>query len=792
MPQAATASLVEGATSHEAYLTAFNPLVSARTPIIPNLEGGAATRGWCLPNYWNDGQETPVFTTENDLEFRVFRMVDGTSAFNGYDQVVIRNTNSSGQIEDVTIIIGANPEVPIDGEGGTAGVLAGGQTWTTCVPAGAYISVPNASGTGPGDGPVALFSASPTTGSRNLAVQFFDQSLPGASPIHTWEWIFGDGGTSSEQNPVHTYTVSGVYNVTLSVTSDIGMNILTKTGYITVTDPVGPTAAFSGGPASILVGETVFFGDASLPGSEPITAWAWTFGDGATSNVQSPTHVYAAPGSYQVSLTVTTSVGSDTETIPGFVVVSEPPAPVPPAADFTAWPTSILIGQTVQFADMSMPGSSPITDWAWDFGDGQGGVGQAPTHVYNSPGVYDVALTVSSDSGSNLLVKPGYVHVTAPGAPSANFMGVPNVGSRPLTVTFTDLSTPGDEPITSWLWEFGDGNTSTAPSPVYTYMNTGVYTVSLTVTSAAGADERVRDNYVTVKAPLGPTAAFSALPTGGLKPLTVQFVDLSLPGDRPITTWQWNFGDGGISAEPSPVHVYNNAGSYTVQLSVTTEAGTDNEIVVNCINVTTPGGPTAGFTGYPASGSAPLTVQFASQSQAGDAPIASWAWDFGDGTTSNEQAPRHTYENTGNYNVKLTVTANDGSTDDEIKPNFVVASKPDTLTANFVASVVTGPAPLDVQFADLSVSGSQSITSWAWDFGDGATSEEQHPRHTYEEQGTYTVNLTVTTALASNTMEKAAYIVVEGMMPAAGVFGLLALALASAAAGARALQRKKK
>ncbi|HOH28245.1 MAG TPA: PKD domain-containing protein, partial [Candidatus Hydrogenedentes bacterium] len=701
-------------------------------------------------------------------------------------------TNSSSQFDDVTIIVGANPAVLIDGETGVPGLLASGETWTTCVPAGAYISVPGASGTGPGDGPVALFSASPTSGSYNLAVAFFDQSLPGAQPIHTWEWSFGDGDTSAEQNPVHSYTAAGVYHVSLSVTSDIGTNILTKTNYITVTEPIGPTANFSGGPTDILTGGTVFFGDASQPGTALITNWAWTFGDGETSTLKSPSHVYAAPGVYEVSLTVTTSVGSDTKTVPGFVVVSEPPAPVPPVADFTAWPTSITIGETVQFADMSLPGSTPITGWTWDFGDGEGGIGQAPVHVFNSAGLYDVALTVTSDSGSNLVVKSGYIHVIEPGGPTANFMGVPTVGTRPLMVSFTDLSLPGDEPITSWQLDFGDGGVSTEPNPVYTYANTGVYSVTLIVTTLAGADQRIRNNYVTVTAPKGPTAEFSAVPTGGMKPLTVQFVDLSAPGDRPITGWAWNFGDGGASTEPSPTHVYNSAGAYTVQLTVTTEVGSDDKVVMNFINVTAPGGPTADFTGYPASGDAPLTVQFASQSQAGDTPITSWSWTFGDGAVSAEQAPVHTYANAGNYTVRLTVTASDSSSDEEIKTNFVVANTPDALTANFVASATTGPAPLTVQFADLSATGSLPITSWAWDFGDGNTSEQQHPQHTYEIEGAYTVKLTVTTAVETDTMEKAAYITVTGAMPAAGMFGLLALAIASAAVGTRALRTKKK
>ena len=118
---------------------------------------------------------------------------------------------------------------------------------------------------------MAQFLATPTAGARPLVVQFVDQSLPGTGTITSWLWHFGDGETSTDQNPSHTYTASGVYTVSLTVQTDYGMSIETKADYILVTDPVGPTALFSGGPTSVLVGDTVYFGDLSLPGSMPLS-----------------------------------------------------------------------------------------------------------------------------------------------------------------------------------------------------------------------------------------------------------------------------------------------------------------------------------------------------------------------------------------------------------------------------------------------------------------------------------------------------------------------------------------
>jgi len=114
----------------------------------------------------------------------------------------------------------------------------------------------------------------------------------------------------------------------------------------------------------------------------------------------------------------------------------------------------------------------------------------------------------------------------------------------------------------------------------------GDLTVSLTVTSAIGSVTETKTEYLTVSAPpSGPTAAFSADPTSGAAPLTVQFTDESAPGDADITAWQWEFGDGADSADRQPVHVYTEPGAYTVTLKVTTELGTGSRAKGRYIHV---------------------------------------------------------------------------------------------------------------------------------------------------------------------------------------------------------------
>jgi len=170
---------------------------------------------------------------------------------------------------------------------------------------------------------------------------------------------------------------------------------------------------------------------------------------------------------------------------------------------------------------------------------------------------------------------------------------------------------------------------------------------------------------------VAPTADFSGTPTSGNAPLTVQFTDLSTAGSSPITDWLWVFGDGSTSTSQNPSHTFTSNGDYTVELSVTTLVGIDNEVATNYINVTSnPIGPTADFSGTPTSGNAPLTVQFTDLSTAGSSPITDWLWVFGDGSTSTSQNPSHIYTTGGVYSVALNVTTSIGS-DSEAKPNYI-------------------------------------------------------------------------------------------------------------------------
>jgi PKD repeat protein len=728
----------------------------------------------------------------------------------------------------------------------------------------------------------AAFSGTPTSGGVPLAVAFTDLSQ--GEPT-SWSWSFGDGSTSTLENPVHTYTSPGSYTVSLTVGDASGnFKTATVTNYVTV-EPLA--AGFTATPTSGAAPLAVAFTDTST--GEP-TAWSWNFGDGTTSTERNPSKTYSTAGSYTVSLTVTgkDGVATNTTTRTGYINA------LPLTADFTASPTSGPAPFSTNFTDTSI--GSP-TGWSWTFGDGATSTERNPSHTYAAPGKYTVTLTVTDGSGgTSTKTRTDYVEALPL---SADFSATPTFGAVPLLVNFADTSIGT---ATTWSWNFGDGGTSTEKNPSHTYTAAGTYTVTLTVTDALGATStktrtdlitvspdavfavaadayvssndptrnfgiagslRVRDgsmtapHYVsylkfdvtglgaqvsaatlrlwvsdsgddggavylvdngwtergltwsnapavtgTALAALGPvtagtpveyalpksvfaagngtysfaikssnsfagaawyssregvtaaqlllrvtslplSASIGATPTRGGAPLTVNFSDLS---EGVPTSWAWDFGDGTTSTEQNPTHVYTAVGNYTASLTVSDAGG---NVSTKTIGITVE--PlVADFVATPTSGSAPLATSFSDMSTGSP---TSWAWDFGDGTTSTEQNPAHTYTNPGSYTVTLTVTGAGGGTNTKTRTAYVTAL---ALTADFQASPTFGTAPLVVTFTDNSVG---TPTSWAWDFGDGTTSTAQSPTHTYSLAGSYSVSLTVTNAVgATSTKTRAAYI----------------------------------
>ncbi len=554
-----------------------------------------------------------------------------------------------------------------------------------------------------------------------------------------------------------------ISNVHMDADGGDAINSSTNNGQLIVQSltPAPPVANFTGTPRSGNAPLLVQFTDTST-GSP--TSWAWDFNnDGVIDNTsRNPMYTYLSPGTYSVNLTVTNAGGSDSELKMNYISVQSPP-PAPPVANFTGTPRSGNAPLSVQFIDTST--GSP-TSWAWDFNnDGViDNTSRNPMYTYLSPRTYSVNLTVTNAGGSDSELKTNYVsvHSPPPAPPVANFTGTPRSGNAPLSVQFTDTSTGSP---TSWAWDFNNDGVidNTSRNPIYTYLSPGTYSVNLTVTNAGGSDNELKMNYVSVHSPppAPPVANFTGTPRLGNAPLSVQFIDTSTGSP---TSWAWDFNNDGVidNTSRNPIYTYPSPGTYSVNLTVTNEGGSDSELKTNYITVQAPppAPPVANFSGTPRSGNAPLSVQFTDTSSGSP---TSWAWDFNnDGVIDNtSRNPMYTYPNPGTYSVNLTVT-NAGGSDSELKTNYITVLTPPPAppVANFTGTPRSGNAPLSVQFTDTS---SGSPTSWAWDFNNDGVIDNtsRNPSYTYPNPGTYSVNLTVTNAGGSDSELKTNYISVQ-------------------------------
>lgn len=276
-----------------------------------------------------------------------------------------------------------------------------------------------------------------------------------------------------------------------------------------------------------------------------------------------------------------------------------------------------------------------------------------------------------------------------------------------------------------------DGNTWTDMTTIY--RNTNVCIKAFTDT----AEE------------VPPVANFSATPLSGVTSLQVTFTDGSTGSP---TSWYWDFGDGTNSTQQNPKHTYSAVGVYMVTLTASNTAGSKTITKPSYITVTAAQQkPTASFNSNVTSGIASLSVRFNDTSTG--APNA-WSWNFGDGQTSRVASPTHTYTKAGTYTVTLTVQNTAGSST-TAKSGYIRVAVPPKPVAAFSGSPISGTMPLTVQFTDTSA---KSPASWRWTFGDGQTSTQQNPTHTYSKVGKYTVTLTATNTAGSNTVTKSGYI----------------------------------
>ncbi|MFA5331449.1 MAG: PKD domain-containing protein [Methanoregula sp.] len=301
----------------------------------------------------------------------------------------------------------------------------------------------------PAAAPAANFAGTPSSGTCPLAVQFNDTST--GSPT-SWSWDFGDGTTSAEQNATHMYTSAGSFTVSLTASNTAGSNSLSRSGYITVTQPL--TANFTGTPASGTAPLAVTFTDTSA--GTP-TSWSWDFGDGNTSTSENPSHTYSSAGAFTVRLTITRGSSTATKTANDYITVSSDTQPL--VANFAASPASGTKPLAVAFTDESAGG--PVS-WSWDFGDGGTSTEQDPTHTYTGTGSFSVSLTATNGTYSNTTTRNNCITVTtAPVTTATTAVPTNTVTTLPVTTTTTSpVTTATTVPVTTVTTEGTSDDTS--------------------------------------------------------------------------------------------------------------------------------------------------------------------------------------------------------------------------------------------------------------------------------------------------------------------------------------------
>ena len=521
-------------------------------------------------------------------------------------------------------------------------------------------------------------------------------------------WNFGDGIYSTEENPSHFYTVEGEYLITLTVTNGCGSSSEQKTIYITK-----ETSVCEAKFIYTTLGQTVTFQNKSLGN---ISSYYWELGDGKVSKLPNPTNTYPADGIYMVSLTIYDSVNNCTNQIQKQILVGT----VGCAANFNY--TVNNVSRTVSFNNLS---SGNITEYYWNFGDGDFSTSASPLHTYSVDGNYTVCL-VTYDEGTQCMSE--ICKLITVGTPEifADFSYY--IDPTNSKVNLRDISTGN---ITNWYWDFGDGTWDTIPEPQHTYAESGEYNVCLSVfNNLTGYFTSVCKTIIVV-ADTSSTATKANF-TYFVNP-TTRKIDFTDQSTGEITNWYWTFGDGTYESGENVSHTYLTAGLYNVCLIVyNSNTGERSEIckiiqvgIIDC-NIN------ADFSYY-----INPTLKQVSFSNKTTGTAHKWFWDFGNGKTSTSKNPVHTYTSAGFYLVSLAVRDTINGCNDYYADFIQVGTADCKADFNFTITDITNNS---VKFTDKSIG---NIENYFWYFNDGYYSTEKDPLHSFGSGGLYSVSLTV-------------------------------------------------
>ena len=405
------------------------------------------------------------------------------------------------------------------------------------------------------------------SGCAPLQTTFGDESDYFNASVKSWLWNFGDGGTSNQQNPVHTFTLAGTYDLSLTVETTQGcLDTINRLNVVAAGNR--PTADFSATPLTGCASAIRNFKNKSIG---HITGSAWSFGDGGISYAKNPQYHYQDTGTFSVKLRVSENGCEDSITIPNYIHVDGPIAKF--GENFNCDDRF-----TISFRDKSIAEIQRL----WDFGDGQTSVSNTPAHTYASKGIYPVKLIVTGASCNDTAYDT--IHVMT-GSPVATISPQQNYYCRNSEVQF---SVSGYDSVTTRLfsWNFKDGTISSLSGKTSTithvYTQNGIYKPEVYIRDFAICVDTVQlTTSVTIN---GATANF-LVPVNDCTNTPVTFQDKSTAVGSPITQWVWDYGDGTFSNNNGSFnYTYSFPGTYNPYLKVT-DANNCTDSLMDTINI---------------------------------------------------------------------------------------------------------------------------------------------------------------------------------------------------------------
>lgn len=566
--------------------------------------------------------------------------------------------------------------------------------------------------------PNADFTNNPTGGCLPpLSINF----VPATSTNAAYLWNFGDGNTSIQVSPTNIFQNLGAFNVSLITTNAFGCKDTVVKNNAVIIAPPDIKVFTEGAPFSGCAPYTSNF-KVYVESQDSIATYEWDFGDGTPIVTGSnPSHTYNAVGLYTIQVVVTTINGcKDTLIATQTVKLYDKPT-----ANFFATPLNACAKDNIAFTNLS---SSNVSTWSWSFGDGGTSTASNPIYNYTDTGFFAVRLIVSNNNCKDTLQLNNYIYINPP---IALFYTVFSCDT-PLTRTFIDQSKGAG---LTYLWDFGDGNTSTAQSPTHTYATYGIYNVKLTVTNGVCTHSATAPANLSFNNPILVTTD-TAFCKYALATYKINNIVPSL-----ITSYVWDFGDGTImsgSNIDSVTHAYTTNGNVAPTVIINDVAGCADTLTISPpIKIF---GPNANFVNQPGT-CLYDTINFTNTSTTdGIHNLTQVIWNYGDGITDTLTSPpyQHQYNATGFFTVKLKVLDDFGCYDTLIKPNAVQITKP---IAGFFSNDTIRCANSNVTFQDTSKG--VNLT-YLWNFGDTQTATQQNPQHPYLLQGLYSVKLKVT------------------------------------------------